>query len=383
MTNFTPTKFNHHQTEEYGEHKKVTTKLLTETAENEEYLYNKINTLRQNKTHTTTLTRTPTRIQTSTNTNTTNITTKTTIDDVVIQPQVIHEISSGETSATITTPTVTIPDGKKLVRIKNPVITPEGTSCTKKIIGTSTTLTYTFKAVDVEYFTGSQDGTITSTSLVQEYLTLKHITTLPNVSTLSNLKTWIFSNAEFMKWLAQKKQIVIFDTLGQEPFDDYFYLPYKVYSGTSVKKGSTSINGTWSNQSFSISNRSDVSANDTLTVVYVPLYEQYTSDELVVCGGVLSELGQSENTVLLPLQLSRTGLTVYKNDVELVQSVDYAVSETSNNTVITLLDADEEDVVEVLYEKSYAGQDFRLVYELSRTDTSSNVKVLYYMLTFE
>ena len=168
MTNFNGDTFTHQDKTEYGEGRKVTTKILTQDAQNTEYLLRKH---KENKKNTKTphkITQTPVSTQTTTNTTTTIIETTTDINTetgtITLHPQTIHILEDEKTSGEIISNSLILPNNTHWQQIRTQTITPPGTNIECHIIATTTT-SETHELQDNKVTLNKQPYTITSISV--------------------------------------------------------------------------------------------------------------------------------------------------------------------------------------------------------------------------
>lgn len=385
MTDITSNKYTPQQEENYGEGKKVTSTLLHRDAENSAYLLMKLQDTRKHTIQTRKKTHTPTQIKTQTNINTTDMTTQTLPDGTKIQAQIIHEISTGETSASLTTPLITLPDGKSWTKITNPVHTPTGTSCTKKILGNTTVINYTFKELDIEELTGDENGEIQNGSLVQQYLETRNCSQLPDLSTVGKFKIWLSNTNEtcggksFLGWLNREKHIIILDRYDNVSFlNNTVYTPYKIHTATVIRNNSPMVGVTIRDEAFDISSEvfSNISEGLQIQLHYNPLYEEYTEDILEVRGTKRFNYILADEYI--PKNVDPESITVLKNEEEQVRGIHYTITtDGQGRKSLHFNDAEENDIIEIIYTKDWSEEDIRVLYDLTREDTSSNVIVLY------
>lgn len=392
MAKFTADRFTHQDTSEYGQGKKVTTKILETDAKNTEYLLGELEETRQQIPATLTRTYAPLGNipQWSTNTEQTTITeqdiTSNNGKTYHVMGQKIWRISGNNTTAHLETEHFITPG--PITQIIAPAITTGTTQCQKSVLTTETTLTYEILGT-LTAITGNQNGTVQPDSLIQQYYDEINPATQPNTfTTYNDFLDWLTEEnmtqpTPFHYWLSLKEQKTIYGL----PSNGELPLIWKPEWMESIKINNTTI--------------SEYTVHKNTSSIQIPtlatLPTSYTGgDTLKVRGKYLAQthittdtINLSYNNTVIDVQDTPENnelqhaldflpepdaLQIFKNNTELIQGIDYTYNMTT--LTLTIHNTKEGDYIEIIRSITGLPQNIQLFYDITREDTQSNVVIL-------
>ena len=392
MARFNATRFTHQDTSEYGQGKKVTTKILETDARNTEYLLGELQELKQQITPTLVQTYAPIQDRPTQRQNMqTNTITEQDITDNKgkthhLQPQTLWQTTGNETTASLETTHIITPG--TITQINAPTINTGTTTCTKRIITGAITREYTILGTLTE-ITGSNTGEVTSNSLIQQYY---------NEVQPSTQWTSFSSYDNFLAWVGQ---VNWYD--GSYPFGDWLSLKHqKTFYGVPQQRVVTP----WAIGAMEVRlNNESETRECTYTLgtpeVVIPLLASVPTDYeggdvLKIHAKYRLNIGAEEDVInfstditeilvsetpednILEVELdsmpAKEALRVYKNNIELFQQVDYNYN-TKTRTV-RILGVEQDDFIEISRAISGIPRDIQIQYFFTREDTQSQGMIL-------
>lgn len=392
MAKFTADRFTHQNTSEYGQGKKVTTKILETDAKNSEYLLGELQETRQQIPATLVQTYAPLRSITEQTTNMEQTTiqkqdiTSNTGQTYHVQEQKIWQIQGNQTRAHLESQHIITPG--TITQITAPTITTGTTQATKKLM--TALYTWEYPILKLSEITGSNTGEVTSTSLLQQYYDEIKPTTQPTSFTnYDDFITWIEEvnwydgTYPFGHWLAIRHQKTFYGIPSQIiPFQNY---PDWVRQIT-LNEDPTLLEFTENKQqkqvtipllatipeSYSGGNKLKINAKFSLQqgITEDTMNLSYNKTDIEI------ETTPEEGTYVHTLDFRPTNeaLRVFKNNLELIQGVDYHYN--LKNCEISVFDVEEGDYLEIIRAIPYIPEDVQLMYDVTREDTQSQVILL-------
>ena len=387
MAKFTADRFTHQDTGEYGQGKKVTTKILETDAKNTEYLLGEVERIDQltPTIYTDTYAPFPVNTSGSTNITTTQIEKQRITDKKGIthrlQTQTIPRISGNNTTAHLESSIINITGDVR--RIHVPIIETGTTTTSTSLITTQITETYTILGT-LQAITGSSTGEVQPDSLLAEYHQDTGKAIWQSYESYEQFSRWYGQvdydtgnlDINFAKWLQQKKH---------KTFYGYgtIYPEYSVTDIAYVRFEDSSTNLEYSIQE----NQIHVGAlltnpgTDTRKLKVVLRYNApFTAKDGIIdlskqIRKIIVENGQTDTDypVSLGYYADSSTVQVRRNGVLLAQGVDYKFR--GNN--ILVYSVDNGDILVVTSNPTdFPFENLRVVVDASREDTSSNMIVL-------
>lgn len=358
MTQFLGESFTHQNPAEYGEGKKVTTKILTTDAENTENLNKRLTTLEQNN-------NTP-HIKYGNNT--------TTLNTITPQLELL----------TITTPTT---------HLHTQVTQTANTTIHKYLSkSTTTTYTYTIKTPTQNNLAGST-STVLSNSPIGQYCTATD-TEVPSFNNDNAVVVWVKNiednGGKFIRWCQENLNIIV--QIMASAYTDAYTIYKSVHTISTFKSThsgtDTAITDYTHNKiEGTIVVDTDLmeaySNNDTITLTATILYEvDFPEMWQLANRRETGTLGEDIDTFTLSYPAyTSTGMVmmqVYQNNELLLIGKDYTLLD---NKTIQLTNATEDDLIEVIYNTRYSQtpENYEVHIEAILTDqiTSTDVTAYY------
>ena len=392
MAKFNADRFTHQDTSEYGQGKKVTTKILETDAKNTEYLLGELEETRQQIPATLTRTYAPLRNiqQWSTNMEQVTITeqdiTSNTGKTYHVREQKIWQIQGNNTTAHLETEHFITPG--PINQIIAPAITTGTTQCQKSVLTTETSLAFEILGT-LEAITGSSTGEVQSNSLLQEYYDkVKPSTQRSTFNSYDSFLNWLGQENwyttmyPFHYWLALEKQKTLYGIINAEQ-----PLLWKPEWIESVKINNNTI--------------SEYTVYRDKNTIQIPalaeLPEEYSGgDTLTIRGKYLVQTGITTDTINLSYHTTiievadtpeegilyynldflttKDALRIFKNNNELIQGVDYRYNLKTKE--LTIYNTTQGDYIEVIQTITEIPHNLQLFYDCTRDDTNSNVVIL-------
>ena len=391
MAEFKADRFIHQDTSEYGQGKKVTTKILETDAKNTEYLLGELEETRQQIPATLTRTYAPLGNipQWSTNMEQVTITeqdiTSNTGQTYHIREQKIWQITGNNTTAHLETEHFITPG--PINQIIAPAITTGTTICNKHILTTETTLTYNILGT-LEAITGNNTGEVQPTSLLQEYYDKVQPNSQPTTfTTYNDFIDWITQENNtttypFTYWLALEKQKTIYGITNSE-----LALIWKPEWIESIKINTTNITEYTTHKNTSsiqipalATLPTSYAGGDTLTVRGKYLVQTGITDDTINLSynNTVIEVADTPEQGILTHTLNflsqKDALRIFKNNTELIQGIDYTYN--MKTLTLTIHNITEGDYLEILRTFTGLPQNLQLIYDVSREDVMGNVVIL-------
>jgi len=392
MAEFKADRFTHQDTNEYGQGKKVTTKILETDAKNTEYLLGEVEEIRQQIPATLTRTYAPLGNIQQWSTNMEQVTipeqdiTSNTGQTYHVREQKIWQMQENQTSGHLETEHFITPG--QITQIIAPAIPTGTTSCTKSILTAETSVTFDILGT-LEAITGSSTGEVQSNSLLQEYYDkVKPSTQRSTFTSWDSFLNWLghenwyTTMYPFHYWLALEKQKTLYGIINAEQpliWKPEWIETVKINNNTiseyTVYRDKNTI------QIPALAELpEDYGGGDTLTVRGKYLVQTDISTDTIDLSyhKTVIEVDESpENGILyydLEFLTTKDALRIFKNNIELIQGVDYRYNTKTQE--ITIYNISQGDYLELIRTITGVPNNLQLFYDSNRDDLLGNVVIL-------